>query len=254
MKFKKVLLPFIVGALAFSLAACGDDDKAKKEETPKEEINEDANNEQATVEEMQAKLEEQQLDEKKLVAVVNGEELTGEEYNVALASIQSQMMQMGQDISTEESIEQIKKQTLDTLVNQTLILQDAKKEEIKASAAEIDEEYSSFEEQLGGEAELKKELENQKVDKEAFKVLIADSIIFEKYIEKMIPTEKVSEEEIKNYYEQAVSDSKEAGQEVPPYEEASEQIEGIILQQQQQKLLIVHLEELKADAKIDLKI
>jgi hypothetical protein len=36
-------------------------------------------------------------------AVVNDEELTGEEYNVALTSIQGQMQQMGKDPSSKES-------------------------------------------------------------------------------------------------------------------------------------------------------
>ena len=36
MKLKKVLLPFIAGALALSLAACSEEDKAAKDETPKE--------------------------------------------------------------------------------------------------------------------------------------------------------------------------------------------------------------------------
>ncbi|WP_438318064.1 SurA N-terminal domain-containing protein [Sporosarcina sp. FA9] len=254
MKFKKILFPFIVGALAFSLAACGDDDKAKKEEIPKDEVKQEANEEQATAEEMQEKLEEQQLDAKKLVAVVNEEKLTGEEYNVALASIQSQMLQSGQDLSSKESIDQIKKQTLETLVNQALILQNAKKEEIKASPAEVDKKYLSFEEQFGGKKELKKALKDQKVDDKTFKLQITDSIIFDKYIEKMVPTEKVTDEEIKNYYDQAASDSKEAGEEIPPFEEASEQIAGILSQQQQQKNLAAHVEELKENAKIELKI
>ena len=113
---------------------------------------------EASAKEMQAKLAEQQVDNNKIVAVVNNEELKGEEYNAALTSIQSQMQQMGQDPSSKEAAEQVKMQALDMLVNQTLILQKAKEAEIKASTSEIDEEYSSFEKQFGGEKEMKKAL------------------------------------------------------------------------------------------------
>ena len=35
MKFKKALLPFITGALALSLAACSEEDKAAKKRNPR---------------------------------------------------------------------------------------------------------------------------------------------------------------------------------------------------------------------------
>lgn len=41
---------------------------------------------------------------------------------------------------------------------------------------------------------------------------------------------------------------------MPPLKEVSEQIQEMINQEQQQKLLAKHVEELKEDAKIELKI
>ena len=260
MKLKKVLVPFLAGALALSLAACGGEDKAETDKNPQAETKQEATKDQATKEqeasakEMQAKLAEQQVDNNKIVAVVNKEELTGEEYNAALTSIQSQMQQMGQDPSSKESAEQVKMQALDMLVNQTLILQKAKEAKIKASTSEIDEEYSAFEKQLGGEKEIKKVLKAQSMDVKTFKEKIADFIIAEKYQDKVAPAGKVTEKEIKEYYDQAASASKEAGQELPPLAEVSEEIQGILKQEQQQKLLATHVEELKAVAEIELKI
>lgn len=255
MKFKKVLLPFMAGALALSLAACGEEDKAAIDKAPKGETKQEAPEEQKeSAKAMQEKLAEQQVDKNKIVAIVNDEELTGEVYNGALTAIQSQIQQMGQDPSSKESIEQVKVQALDTLVNQTLILQEAKKTEIKASKSEIDEKYSSFEKQFGGEKEMKKALKDQSMDVKTVKEQIAESIIFEKYQDKVAPAGKVTDKEIKEYYDQAASKSKETGEELPPLEEASKEIQGIIQQQQQQKLLAAHVEKLKADAEIELKI
>ncbi|WP_210468117.1 SurA N-terminal domain-containing protein [Sporosarcina sp. 6E9] len=251
MKFKKVLLPLITGALALSLAACGEDDKAAKDEKPEAAGQE----EMASAEEMQAKLAEQQVEKDKIVAIVNDEELKGEQYNATLSSIQGQMQQMGQDPSSKESAEQVKMQTLDTVVNQTLILQKAKEEKITPSESEIDQKYAEFVEQFGDEKTMKEALKSQNMNVRTVKEqIIAKSIIFEKYQDKFTPAEKVTDKEIKEYYDQAAAQNKESGQELPPLEEVSDEIKSMIEQEQQQKKLAAHVEELKAEADIKLKI
>lgn len=260
MNMKKLLLPIAAGALALSLSACNDEDKATKEEKPQEETKQEAakapteKDQAAAAKEMQEKMAEQEVDESKVVAVVNDEELKGDQYNAALASIQGQMQQSGQDPSSKEAAEKVKTQVLDSLVGQTLILQKAKEAKITASEKEIDERYKSFEEQYGGEEAMNKALEAQSMDSKMLKDQIAESILFEKYQDKVVPAKEVTEKEIKDYYDQAASQAKAAGQELPPLEEAKEEIKGILQQQQQQELLAKHVEELKADAKIELKI
>lgn len=259
MNYRKILLPFAAGALALSLAACSGEDKATKDETPQGETEKKGaeaptKEQEAAAKEMQAKLAKQQVDKSKIVAVVNDEELTGVEYNAALKSIQGQMQQTGQDPTSKEAAEQVKTQALDTLVNQTLILQKAKEADIKASKDEIDKEYASFAEQSGGEKAMKELLKAESMDVETLKELIGESIQFEKYRDKVVPADKVTDEEIQKYYDQAAAQSKKSGQELPPLEKASEQIRGILEQQQQQELLAAHVEELKAEAKIELKI
>lgn len=251
MKFKKILLPFAVGALAFTLVACGDEDKATKEETPKEKTTQEATTDEK---EIQAKLAEQQVNESEIVAVVNDEELTGLMYNSVLFSIQSEMQQMGQDPTSKEAAEQIKKTTLDSLVSQTLIVQKAKEADLTASEAEIEEKYASIQEQLGGEEAMQKALTAEKMDEKTLKEQIGESILFEKYQNKVVPAKEVTDKEIQEYYDQAAAQTKEAGQEFPPLEEVSEEIKGLLVQQQQQEVFVKHLEKIKADAKIELKI
>jgi len=256
MTLRKVLLPLVAGSLALSLAACSEEDKAVKEETPQVEANEKGTKEgEATAKAMQVKLAEQQVDKNKVVAVVNNEELTGVEYNAALTSFQGQMQQTGQDPTSKEVAEQVKGQALDALVNHTLILQKANEAAITASEAEINKRYATFEER---EKAMKKALEAESMDVKTVKEQIAESLLVEKYQEKVVPADevKVTDKEIQVYYDQAAAQSKEAGQEqeLPPLEEASEEIKGILKQQQQQEILAIHVEELKAEAKIDLKI
>ena len=116
---KKMMFTLITGLMAVVLVACGgneesteakNDDKAKTAET----------NQQKQMEEMQKKLESQQIDEKKTVAIVDDKEILGSDYNTALASIQGQMQQMGQDPTSKEAAEQAKNQTIDSLVGSKL--------------------------------------------------------------------------------------------------------------------------------------
>lgn len=263
MKFKKILLPFIAGALALGLAACGEDDKAKKDETPQEQEGatgeaapDEATQEEAAekAKEMQEKLAKQQVDVEEIVAVVNEEELNGEQYNAALQSIQGQMQKMGQDPTSEEMAELVKVQALDSLVNQTLMLQDAEEVEIKASESEVDEEYSKFTGQFEDEKAMEEALKEQKLDEKKVKEILTEIIVLEKYQDKVAPVEEVTEEEIKEYYDEVAVQAKEAEQELPPLEELSEEIKGMLEQEKQQELLAAHVEELKADAEIELKI
>lgn len=235
---KKMLLPFIVGALALSLAACGGEDKDK-----------DKSNEA-----FQSKLAEQQVDNEQVVAIVNDEELIGEQYNAVLTTIQNQMQQMGQDPTNKELVEQIKKQVLDTVVNQTLLLQKAKSTNVEASEAEIDEEYTALAAQYGDEDKLKEVLDDQKISIESFREQIAESIIYDKYRDQVAPLKEVTDEEIKAYYDKIAEQAKDSELELPSLEEASEEIKGILEQEEQRKKLVEHVEELKEQAKIELKI
>lgn len=249
----------MAGVLALGLAACGDDDKEAKEAKENKPTEENAGQEPtkedlAAAEEMQKKLVEQQVDAKEVVAIVNEEELKGEEYNAVLMSIQGRMQEMGQDPTSDEASEQLKQQTLDTLINQTLILQKAQEAKIEASEAEIDEEYAALEEQFGGKEAIEEALESQDMNIDDLKAQIAESIVFEKYQDKVAAPDKVSEKEIEEYYAQIEAQSKDSGEELPPLEEVSKDIQAMIENQQQQEKLAAHVEELKENADIDLKI
>lgn len=248
MKLKKLFLPFVAGALALSLAACGGDDKEKTKDK------EDPSGDQAAIEEMQKELDKQKIEDDKIVAVVNDEELNGESYNTVLQNLQAQIQQNGQDPTSEEFVEELKKQTLDTLVNQTLILQQAKAEKIEVAEEEIENEYGMFVVQFGDEEKLEEALKEEGLDPETLKEeIITESILFQKYQEQVAPVEEVSDEEVKTYYEEFAAQS-EGDEELPPLEEISDNIKSILEQNQQQEKFIAHIEKLKKDAKIELKI
>ncbi|KIL46522.1 hypothetical protein KP77_26490 [Jeotgalibacillus alimentarius] len=259
MNFKKIFLPFAAGALALGLAACSDDEEAANTEAegteePTAEEQQATEEQQQAMEDMQAALEEQQVAEDEVVLTINGEEILGEEYNAALGSAQNNFQRMGQDPTTEEAAEQIKTQTIELITNQTLILQKAEEAGLEASEEEIDEEYATFAEQNGGEEALNEIMTAQGMEEAELRDRMADSIKFDKYIEQVAPVEEPTDEEIQTYYDEAAAQGEEAGQEVPPLEETRDQIVTILTDQQQQELLMAHLEELKAESEIETMI
>ena len=248
MKFKKIITPFLIGALAFSLAACGKDKKEDADKSTPED--------NAGIEEMQKNLAKQQVENDIVVAVVNDEEITGERYNAILQSVQMEFLQSGQDPTAENASETIKTQTLDAIVNQTWLIQQANKADITVEDTEIDEDYAGFIEQFDGDEEALKDAlaaENQTV--ETFKEQIKEKIVFEKYQNSIITEEDVTEEEIEEFYEEFIAMSEGNDEEEPPaLEDLRETIVSFIEQDKQQKQVLAHLDELKKDAQIELKI
>ena len=203
---------------------------------------------------MQKKLEAQQIDEKKTVAIVDDKEILGSDYNTALASIQGQMQQMGQDPTSKEAAEQAKNQTIDSLVGQTLLLQEADKKGYKVSEADINKQLDEIKKQFKTEKELEAALKKSGMDMKTLETQISDGIKLKQYIEKEVPAGEITDEEIQKTYDQYAEQGKSTGQEVPKLEEVKPQIEQSLQQQKQQEKLAQQVEELKKNAKIDIKI
>lgn len=254
MKIKKYLFPFVIIVLALGLVAYSKEGKAGIDEETTLGQEENVQVEIASTEEVQEEPVDRQVDENEVVAMVNDEELKGEKYNAVLKSIESQMQKKGHKPSETETAEQLKKRALETLVNQALILQQAKEAEIQVSEAEIEEGYALFAKQFKDEDAMQEELKNKNVDIKTVKEQIAESIMFQKYQNEVVPPKEVSEKEIQAYYDQLAAESKDNGEDLPPLAEVKEDIEKLIEQEKQHKQLSAHLEELKKEAKIEFNI
>ena len=139
------------------LTACGSNDEAGKKNDEKETAK-TTENQQKQMEELQKKLTTK-VDEKKTVAIVNDEKISGAEYNSLLSTTQMQMQQLGQDPTSKKVAEQIKEQTINSLVGQRLLLQAADKKGYTASKDEIEKQL----------AEMKGRFENDEKFNEAMK-------------------------------------------------------------------------------------
>ncbi|WP_099355103.1 SurA N-terminal domain-containing protein [Fredinandcohnia onubensis] len=250
---KKMMFTFVTGLMAVVLAACGGNEESKVDEN-NDKAKTEVTEQQKQMEEMQKKLAAQQIDEKKTVAIVNDTKILGSDYNGILSSIQGQMQQMGQDPTSKEAADQVKNQTIDSLVGQTLLLQEADKKSYKVSEADIQKRLDEVKKQFKTEKEFESALKKSGMDMKTLETQIADGLKLNQYVEKEIPAGEITDEEIQKTYDQYAEQGKTTGQEIPKLEEVKPQIEKSLQQQKQQEKLAQHVEELKKNAKIDIKI
>lgn len=246
-ELRKLTYLMITGLLLVALAACGGNEESgskKNEENKTEQKSgqEDSKKSQPEVDKVK---------EDKVVATVNGEEIKGEDFNALYSQNQMQYHQMGQEVSKEQ-LEKMKKQVAESMVGQELILQAANDKGYEASEKQVEEELAALKEQYGDEEKFKSALKESGMTLEELKKEIAKNVQYSAYIEKEIKVDEVTEEEMKQYYEQA----KEQGssEKMPAFEDVKDQIKQGLESEKKQKKTQQHIEKLKEDADIKINV
>ncbi|MDM5296798.1 SurA N-terminal domain-containing protein [Bacillus pumilus] len=255
---KKVSYTLIACLLSVGLAACSSNDAKQDQPNDSAKNNEtsqaDQKEQQKQMEEMQKKLDAQKMDDKKIVATVNKDKITGSEYNSALSTIQGQLQQTGQDPTSKDGAKEVKKQTIDALVGQQLILQDAEKKGFKASDDQVDKQLKEEKKQFKDNAQFEEALKQSGLTMDQLKADIADSIKYSQYVDKEIKASSVSEQDVKAYYDQYAEQMKKQKQKAPAYKDIKSQIKKQLESQEKQKEVQKEIESLKKSANIEISI
>lgn len=184
------------------------------------------------------------------VAIVNGEQVSLAEFEDRLDQKTSQYEAQGIAIDEEEGMrEQIEEEVLDTLIAETLILEYAAEQGIEASQEDVDAEYASLVEQVGGEEALNELLSAQGMDSNDLKELLPDQIVFQRVLEQEREARglSVTEDDIRATYEMY----EEMQPDMPPFEEVRPQLEQELEQQQQMEVFAELSEELREQADVE---
>jgi|SRR5699024_1591778 len=231
---KKFLLLIVTASLAITLAACGAD-SADEENQGEENVAEQANAEVEVT-------EDEKVDDEEVVVNINDAGVKGTQYNLIYAQTKMQMHQFGQDINDLDSI---KENTLEELIAQELVKQDAKEQGVEVSDEEVQTEFDNFKEE--NEEELQSYLDEFELTEETFKDQLFFSLVLDKYLDEQIEVDEVSDEEAKEMYDNL----KEQNEEIAEYDELEDDIKSSLENQQAQEKLQVKLEELKESADIE---
>lgn len=133
----------------------------------------------------------------KPAAVVNGEEISMKTYKMALDENKQQHALPGKEV--KES--QLKDAVIQQLIGERLLVQAAKEKDVKVSDEEVAAEYDRMVTAIG-RSEFEKRLKEKGISTEEFRGRLRDQLLVKKFIESLVPEDKVTEEDMKEFYKE----------------------------------------------------
>jgi peptidyl-prolyl cis-trans isomerase C len=135
------------------------------------------------------------------VAIVNGSTITRKDFDFELNQNKKRITRQGQNIS-DSQLGQIRKRTLENLINQELLYQESQKKGLKIQSQKVTERLASIKERFPDDAEFKQALVDMNLTEDDLKLKIQRSLAIEELIDKQIATKiVVTDQENKNFYE-----------------------------------------------------
>lgn len=189
-----------------------------------------------------------------VVATVNGVDISKEEFTTSYEGTFQQMSMQSQVTGQEVDQEQLKTQTLDNLIGQKLLVEEADNRGIEASeeaiAATTDELVATN--QFASAEELFTALEEEQgIPKEEATEQIRQQVRLDALLAEEGADVAPTEEELKALYEEAKASGAAAqGGEVPPYEEVKPQLEQQAKQQKTSEVALALIEKLRESADV----
>ena len=139
----------------------------------------------------------------KVIVVVNGETITQSELDYALTPIIDRLEQESRGGGSRATLEKSRKEVLNHLIEEKLILSEAKKQGITAEPAEIDERFKKVKNRFDSEEKFNEVIIQEGISLNELKERYADQIKMEKLIAASVRARvTLTPAEILAYYEQ----------------------------------------------------
>ncbi len=146
---------------------------------------------------------------KKPVAVVNGVEISADDFRKTVATYKESISKMYGDELWNQEVkggvkykDEMKKAILQQMIQEQVIYQEAKKEKLEAKSEEVDKQFKQLKESISKDKEYEKFLKDNDIDDEFLKAQLAKDISIQNYKTNFDKNTKISEEEMKKYYEE----------------------------------------------------
>lgn len=223
---RKIGLLCLLSILSIILVACGGEENTESEK-PSLEISDD-----------------EKVADDEIVAIIDGEEITGAFYN----EVYIQQKAITQDtVGDNYDLEDVKQGTLDSIINDTLILHMGDEEGIVITDETIAEELKELK-KVGADGYNTLKEQFHYTD-EAIEHLLRVEYTVKEYMEKHIEVE-VTDEEIEALYEEA----KASGDEIPSLDEARKELEEVVEINKSKEEVRKHIASYKKSVDLEINI
>ena len=192
-----------------------------------------------------------------VVAEVNGEEVTKEEFVPLYRAAFQQAAAQAQTSGQAPDEEQIKQQTADDLVSTELLAQEAEARGIEVSDDDVDAELEDLaqQNQMGSADELLAAIEENGMSEEQARDQVETQVLVEQLVEDEGGSAAPTEKDLRAIYAQAKQQAAgQQGQQIPPYAQVRDQIAEQARSEQVGKVAQSLLEDLRKDADITINL
>ncbi len=145
----------------------------------------------------------------KPVAVVNGVEISADDFKKTVATYKESISKMYGDELWNQEVkdgvkykDEMKKAILQQMIQEQVIYQDAKKKNLEAKTQEVDKQFKQLKESISKDKEYEKFLKDNNIDDKFLKSQLSKDISIQKYKTDFDKNTKISEAEMKKYYEE----------------------------------------------------
>ncbi len=188
-----------------------------------------------------------------VAAIVNGSRITMEMLETDIAMMEKGAALSGVDVSDPLVKEEIRTQALNNLITNELLIGAARSKGATTDETSVNTAYEELTSDVGGADALQERMLAVGLTKETLMKNISDRLIVDSYLEAEtdIETAAVSDEEFQAYVAQMES----AGLTMPEnLDEVRPQIEATLIAEKQQQIVNEHIEKLRSEADIEIKI
>lgn len=247
---KKLLLSIAAVVAAVTLAACGADEDESAADTTE-----------------QSQQEEQAMPEPELdnipdvVATIDDEEISGEAFKENYEAQFQQLSMQSQMSGQEPDQDQLKEQALEMMINSELLVTKAEDQDFSASEEDVDEYLDTMADENGMESSeaLMSELEAQGLTEERIRDDLQKEVLIQQVVE-TLDVKEPSEEELQEMYDTQVEQleamnaqvEEDQAQEAPSFEEMEPELEKQAAMQKENEAITTLLDDLRADAEIEI--
>ncbi|MCD2138843.1 SurA N-terminal domain-containing protein [Salinicoccus halitifaciens] len=247
---KKWLMMITAAATMSLVAACGDDNAEEAQEETAQEGHAGGEAEEMPEPDLE--------DVPDVVAEVEGEEITKDEFEQVYTQEFQQRVMMQQMTGEEIDEGALKEQVVERLVSNELLLQEAESRDMEASEEEIDEIIDQLIEINGMESEDEyiSAVEESGMSEEELRAQIADQVKMQQLISEESGDTEPTEEEMQEVYDEQIAAREDAGEdsEAPEFEEVKPQIEEQLTMEKEAEAAQNLSDELREEADVTIHI